>query len=76
AVAGAIASVVSAYYYLNIVRLMYLAEEGRPCEINAGPIQSGTLAVSATLMAAGWLPFLGGFGLTEVAGEAAASLLR
>ncbi|MEL6768467.1 MAG: NADH-quinone oxidoreductase subunit NuoN [Pseudomonadota bacterium] len=76
AVAGAIASVVSAYYYLNIVRLMYLAEEGRPCEINAGPIQSGTLAVSATLMAAGWLPFLGGFGLTELAGEAAASLLR
>ncbi|MEO0959854.1 MAG: proton-conducting transporter membrane subunit, partial [Pseudomonadota bacterium] len=76
AVAGAIASVVSAYYYLNIVRLMYLAEEGTPCEINAGPIQSGTLAVSATLMAAGWLPFLGGFGLTDIAGEAAASLLR
>ncbi|MEM8820524.1 MAG: NADH-quinone oxidoreductase subunit NuoN [Pseudomonadota bacterium] len=76
AVAGAIASVVSAYYYLNIVRLMYLAEDGDPCTINAGPIQQGTLAASAVLMAAGWLPFLGGFGLTEIAGEAAASLIR
>jgi hypothetical protein len=27
-------------------------------------------------MAAGWLPFLGGFGVPELAQEAAASLLR
>ncbi|MEO0762361.1 MAG: proton-conducting transporter membrane subunit, partial [Pseudomonadota bacterium] len=76
AVAGAIASVISAYYYLNIVRLMYLSEPGDPLTINAGPIQQTTLLASSVLMAAGWLPFLGGFGLTEVAGEAAASLLR
>jgi NADH-quinone oxidoreductase subunit N len=76
ALAGAVATVISAYYYLNIVRLMYLTEQGRPCEINAGPLQQGTIAASSVLMAAGWLPFLGGFGLTELAGEAAASLLR
>ncbi|MEM6676778.1 MAG: NADH-quinone oxidoreductase subunit NuoN [Pseudomonadota bacterium] len=76
AVAGAIASVISAYYYLNIVRLMYLAEPGERLELNGATLQHGTLAVASVLMAAGWLPFLGGFGMTEMASEAAASLLR
>ncbi|MEM6487529.1 MAG: NADH-quinone oxidoreductase subunit NuoN [Pseudomonadota bacterium] len=76
AVAGAIASVISAYYYLNIVRLMYLAEPGRLLTVNAGPIQQTVLVGSAVLMAAGWLPFLGGFGLPDAAEAAAASLLR
>ncbi|MEM6421174.1 MAG: proton-conducting transporter membrane subunit, partial [Pseudomonadota bacterium] len=76
AVAGAIASVIGAYYYLNIVRLMYLTEPDQPMTINAGPVQQTTLLVSSLLMAVGWLPFLGGFGVTELAGEAAASLMR
>jgi NADH-quinone oxidoreductase subunit N len=76
AVAGVIASVVGAYYYLNIVRVMYLAEPGRPLDLNIGTVQRGTLAVSAVLMAAGWLPFMGGFGLPDVANAAAASLMR
>ncbi|MEO0762771.1 MAG: NADH-quinone oxidoreductase subunit NuoN, partial [Pseudomonadota bacterium] len=60
AVAGAVASVVGAYYYLNIVRLMYFAEPGRPLTIHAGPTQQAVLMVSAAVMAAaeaaGWTP--------------------
>ena len=76
AVAGAVASVVAAYYYLNIVRLMYLSEEGRPLELAGGWLNQGALAVSAFVMAAGWLPFLGGFGLTGASATAAAALLK
>jgi NADH-quinone oxidoreductase subunit N len=76
AVAGVVASVIGAYYYLNIVRVMYLAETPAPLEIRGSVYHSATLGVSALLMAAGWLPFLGGFGVPELAQEAAASLLR
>ncbi|MEO1456485.1 MAG: NADH-quinone oxidoreductase subunit NuoN, partial [Pseudomonadota bacterium] len=76
AVVGAIASVIGAYYYLNIVRLMYLAEPDRPLDLNAGFLQRATLATAAVLMAAGWLPFLGGLGVPEMANAAAASLMR
>ncbi|MEM9782243.1 MAG: NADH-quinone oxidoreductase subunit NuoN [Pseudomonadota bacterium] len=76
AVAGAIASVIGAYYYLNIVRLMYLAEPGEPLTLNAGPVQRATLIAAAAVMAAGWLPVFGGFGLDTAASAAAASLLR
>jgi NADH-quinone oxidoreductase subunit N len=76
AVAGVIASVIGAYYYLNIVRVMYLGDTSAPLEIRGSVYHSATLGVSALLMAAGWLPFLGGFGVPELAQEAAASLLR
>jgi NADH-quinone oxidoreductase subunit N len=76
AVAGVVASVIGAYYYLNIVRVMYLTETPAALEIRGTFYHSATLGVSALLMAAGWLPFLGGFGVPELAQEAAASLLR
>ncbi|MGF1551861.1 MAG: NADH-quinone oxidoreductase subunit NuoN [Paracoccaceae bacterium] len=76
AIAGVIASVIGAYYYLNIVRVMYLTEPGRPLDLDLGAVQRGTLAVSAVLMAAGWLPFMGGLGLPDAATAAAASLMR
>ncbi len=75
AVAGAIASVIGAYYYLNIVRLMYLESAERPLTGRVPMLHGATLAVTATIMAAGWLPFLGGFGLTEIAEAAAATLV-
>jgi NADH-quinone oxidoreductase subunit N len=76
AVAGVIASVIGTYYYLNIVRVMYLTETPAPLEIRGSVYHSATLGVSALLMAVGWLPFLGGFGVPELAQEAALSLLR
>ena len=67
AVAGAIASVIGAYYYLNIVRVMYLSEPGQPLQIRGRMIHSAALGLSALVMAAGWLPFLDGFGIPEAA---------
>ena len=76
AVAGAVASVIGAYYYLNIVKIMYLNEPGRPLQLSSGLAHRVTLAACALLMAAGWLPFLSGFGVPEAAAAAAESLLK
>ncbi len=77
AVAGAIASVIGAYYYLNIVRLMYLTEQERPLDLVAGPFGQAVVALSAVAMAIGWLPFVAsGVGLTDAALVAAQSLGR
>ena len=78
AVAGAVASVIAAYYYLNIVRVMYLNEPGEPLALRARPVHSLALGLAALIMAAGWLPlpFLGGFGVPEAAQAAAHSLLQ
>jgi NADH-quinone oxidoreductase subunit N len=76
ALAGAVASVIGAYYYLNIVRVMYLSPQGKVLDLHPGTVGRVTLALSALLMAAGWLPFFQGFGLPDLAAGAAASLLR
>ena len=76
AVAGAIASVIGAYYYLNIVRIMYLTEPGEMLEIRGSLMNTIALGLAAVIMAAGWLPFFSGFGVPEVAAAAAESLLK
>ena len=76
ALAGAIASVIGAYYYLNIVRILYLTEPGEPLDLRLGLVHRTAIAASAAVMAVGWLPFLGGFGVPEMTQAAAASLLR
>ncbi len=76
AIAGAIASVIGAFYYLNIVRIMYLSDPDKPLEIRGRMIHSAALGLSALIMAAGWLPFLDGFGIPEAAQAAAQSLLK
>ncbi|MEO1490946.1 MAG: NADH-quinone oxidoreductase subunit NuoN [Pseudomonadota bacterium] len=76
AIAGAVASVIGAFYYLNIVRVMYLSEPGQPLQIRGRMIHSAALGLSALVMAAGWLPFLDGFGIPEAAEAAAQSLLK
>jgi len=76
AIAGAIASVIGAYYYLNIVRIMYLSDEDKPLELHPGLLNQAALGIAAIVMAAGWLPFLQGLGLPEASLAAAASLLR
>jgi NADH-quinone oxidoreductase subunit N len=76
AIAGAIASVIGAFYYLNIVRVMYLTEPDRPLAINGRVIHTAVLGLAALIMAAGWLPFLGGFGVPEAALAAAESLVK
>jgi NADH-quinone oxidoreductase subunit N len=76
AIAGAVASVIGAFYYLNIVRVMYLSEPDKPLEIRGRMIHSAALGLSALIMAGGWLPFLDGFGIPEAAQAAAQSLLK
>jgi len=76
AVAGAVASVIGAYYYMNIVRVMYLVEPGEPLELRLGVLHTATIGVAALVMGAGWLPFLGGFGVPEMALGAAQALIR
>ena len=75
AIAGVLASGIAAYYYLNIIAVMYLSEPDRPLEIRSSFVHSATLGLSALVMALGWLPMLGGFGVTELTAEAAQSLL-
>ena len=55
---------------------MYLSDTTAALEIRGRIYHSATLGVSALLMAVGWLPFFGGFGVPELAQEAALSLLR
>ena len=76
AVAGAVASVIGAYYYMNIVRVMYLTEPDQPLDLRLNFLQSATISISALVMGAGWLPFLGGLGVPEMALGAAQALLR
>ena len=47
-----------------------------PADVRGRIYHSATLGGAALVMAVGWLPFLGGFGVPEMAAEAAASLLR
>jgi NADH-quinone oxidoreductase subunit N len=76
AIAGAVASVIGAYYYMNIVRVMYLAEPDQPLELRLNLLQTATIGVSALIMGVGWLPFLGGLGVPEMALGAAQALMR
>ncbi|MEE8535689.1 MAG: hypothetical protein V3S45_06545, partial [Kiloniellales bacterium] len=63
-------------YYMNIVRVMYLTEPGKPLELRLGLLQTATIGTSALIMGLGWLPFLGGLGVPEMALGAAQALLR
>jgi NADH-quinone oxidoreductase subunit N len=76
AIAGAVASVIGAYYYMNIVRVMYLTEPDQPLDLRLGLLHSATIGISALIMGAGWLPFLGGLGMPELALGAAQALIR
>jgi NADH-quinone oxidoreductase subunit N len=76
ALAGAVASVIGAYYYMNIVRVMYLTEPGAPLDLRLGLLHNVTIGISALIMGVGWVPYFGGFGVPEMALGAAQALLR
>ena len=72
AVAGVIASVIGAFYYLRIVYFMYFGEEGEGLDRTANPVLWGFLMVSAAAMVLGVINL---FGVEGVAAAAAASLV-
>ncbi len=72
AVAGVIASVIGAYYYLRIVFYMYFGEDtGEDLDTGGNPVLSGFLMVSAAIMILGIVNMFG----VEAAAEAAAAVL-
>ena len=74
AVAGVIASVISAFYYLRIVYFMYFGEEREDAlDTGGSPVLWGFLMVSAFLMVAGVVNL---FGVEGAAAAAAATLVN
>ncbi len=73
AVAGAIASVIGAFYYLRIVYFMYFGAEQEPVESRMAPVQWAMLAGVALMMVLGIVNL---FGIEAPAALAAEALVR
>ncbi|MDM7255761.1 MAG: NADH-quinone oxidoreductase subunit NuoN, partial [Paracoccus sp. (in: a-proteobacteria)] len=71
AIAGVIASVIGAFYYLRIVYYMYFGAESAPIESRMGAVQTVMLAAAAGLVLLGSFSL---FGVDKAAGRAAQSL--
>ena len=72
AVAGVVASVIGAFYYIRIVYFMYFSEAGEPLDANPVRRLHIILVISAALMIAG--TFFSLFGIETLAQTAAVSL--
>ena len=72
AVAGVIASVIGAFYYLRIVYYMYFGEEREPLDRVAAPVQWSLLVASAAIMVLGVVNL---FGIEDWAAAAAVALV-
>ncbi len=72
AVAGVIASVIGAFYYLRIVYYMYFGAETDPVGSRMGPVSYGLLIASAAAVLLGAITM---FGVDRAAGRAAESLM-
>ncbi|QIE40588.1 NADH-quinone oxidoreductase subunit NuoN [Rhodobacteraceae bacterium SC52] len=73
AVAGVVASVIGAFYYLRIVYYMYFGTETEPLDKIQTPILTGMLVASAGAMVIGVINL---FGIEGIAAVAAASLVQ
>ncbi len=73
AVAGVLASVIGAFYYLRIVYLMYFGGEDSELDVSASPVLSGFLIASAAIMVLGVVNL---FGVEGFAQAAAATLVN
>jgi len=69
AIAGAVASVLSAYYYLRIVYLMYFGEDREALDGGVPGVQWAALVVSAAAMLFGVVNLFGVGGLAQAAAE-------
>jgi NADH-quinone oxidoreductase subunit N len=72
AVAGVVASVIGAFYYLRIVYLMYFGEASEPLDGRMPALHWGLLALSALAMVVGIFNL---FGVESLAAAAAATLV-
>ena len=67
AVAGVIASVIGAFYYLRIVYLMYFGANDSDLDRGGSPVLTGFLLASAAIMVVGVINLFGVEGVAEVA---------
>ncbi|MCA8884220.1 MAG: NADH-quinone oxidoreductase subunit N, partial [Rhodobacteraceae bacterium] len=73
AVAGVVASVIGAFYYLRIVYYMYFGEAQAPLDKTSTPVLTGFLVASAAIMVLGVINL---FGIESLAAAAAATLVQ
>ena len=73
AVAGAVASVIGAFYYLRLVYFMYFGAEQEPVDSRMAPVQWGMLVAMAAIMLLGIVNL---FGIEPIAATAAEALVR
>ena len=73
AVAGVVASVIGAFYYLRIVYYMYFGEDGDALDKGSSPVLWGFLMASAAVMLLGIINM---FGIEGAAAAAAATLVN
>lgn len=73
AVAGAVASVIGAFYYLRIVFYIYFGKDGEPADSNMAPVQWVMMVGVAAIMILGIVNL---FGIEPVAAMAAEALVR
>ena len=73
AIAGAVASVIGAFYYLRIVFYIYFGKDGEPADSNMAPVQWVMMVGVAVIMVLGIVNL---FGIEPVAALAAEALVR
>jgi NADH-quinone oxidoreductase subunit N len=73
AIAGAVASVIGAFYYLRIVFYIYFGKDGEPADSNMAPVQWVMMVGVAAIMVLGIVNL---FGIEPVAALAAEALVR
>ncbi|WP_380058468.1 NADH-quinone oxidoreductase subunit NuoN [Falsihalocynthiibacter sp. SS001] len=73
AIAGVVASVIGAFYYLRIVYYMYFGEETDPLDRSSSPVLWGLLMASAVIMVVGMVNL---FGVEPLANAAAMALVK
>ncbi|MEY1555073.1 NADH-quinone oxidoreductase subunit NuoN [Yoonia sp. R2331] len=76
AVAGVIASVIGAFYYLRIVYYVYFGAESEGTDGRPTPVLWTAAVVSGVIVAVAWLPGINLFGIEPVAAAAAATLVN
>jgi len=76
AVAGVIASVIGAFYYLRIVYFMYFGDEEDGLDGKMTPALWFAAMVTSAVVALAWLPGVNLFGLEAVAANAAQTLVN
>ncbi|MEJ6397949.1 NADH-quinone oxidoreductase subunit NuoN [Yoonia sp. 208BN28-4] len=76
AVAGVIASVIGAFYYLRIVYYVYFGEDTDGLDKKSNPVLWVAAVGTAAIIALGWLPGINLFGMEPWAEAAAATLVN